>query len=232
MSRVLLALLVFITLTTSAFASEKTGYYASLSAGATFLNGINSDFTFLGTGGLPDVQIHTETDFKTGYNVQGAIGYDFGAIRLESEIRYAQNKIENIYDPVFTAVMVGGNITLVQTGTAKRTTKGESSSTSVMVNAFYDFENKTRFTPHVMLGLGASEVVYDDTYHEYDDKVFAYQLGTGISTAVTEKIALDFAYRYFATENPEFKYSGPGPLPPIKSSYKSHNISVGIRYLF
>ncbi len=232
MSRILLTLLALVALTTPAIASEKTGYYASLSAGVTFLNGINSDFTFLGTGGLPDVQIHTETDFKTGFNTQGAIGYDFGAIRLESEIRYAQNKIENIYDPVFTAVMVGSDITLVQTGTAKRTTKGESSSTSVMVNVFYDFENKTRFTPHVMCGLGASKVVYDDTYHEYDDKVFAYQLGTGISTAVTEKIVLDLAYRYFATEDPEFKYSGPGPVPPMKSSYKSHNLSVGIRYFF
>ena len=233
MSRTLLVSLVLLVLATSAFASENTGYYASLSGGITFLNGINSDVTFLSNDtDIPDLQTRTEADFKTGYNVYGAIGYDFGAIRLESEIRYAKNKIDNIYDPVFSAVKEGDNIFMTQTGTEKRATKGETTSTSIMLNAFYDFENKTRFTPYVMGGLGTSKVTFDDTYHEYDDKVFAYQLGIGISTAITEKIAVDFTYRYFATENPEFNYLGPGPPPLIKSSYKSHNLSVGIRYVF
>jgi opacity protein-like surface antigen len=235
MLRTLLVFLILITITTSALASETKGYYASISADATFLDDTSSNYTLDAFYNIPALSISTKTEYETGYNIAGSLGYDFGSLRVESEFRYAMSKIKTIHDPTFGAVMIDGNIYMVQNGTTKRTTKGDTSSTSLMLNGFYDFENETKFTPHLMCGLGASKIVYDDTYYKYDDYVFAYQFGAGVSTELSNKIILDLSYRYFATEDSELTLSGPGgpgPLQPMEMSYKSNNISLGIRYIF
>jgi len=57
-----------------------------------------------------------------------------------------------------------------------------------------------------------------------DDTVFAYQVGTGVSFAVNEKVSLDLNYRYFATSDPNFE--------GIETEYSSHNVYAGIRVSF
>lgn len=222
-----------------AISLAQQGSYVSLSGGVTFLNDSTSTIEHLSfddpfLAGADFGKFTMEEEFKTGFHISGAIGYDFDPFRLEGELRYTKNKIDKILDPVFTAELSadGSEITLRQSGSTPRDTTGEFTSTSLLINAYYDFKNSSIFTPFVMTGMGLAEITFDDTQNKMQDTVFAYQAGVGISTLLGEKTVLDLSYRYFATEDPEFKQNEPYPLPEMENDYKSHNISLGVRYLF
>ena len=99
-----------------------------------------------------------------------------------------------------------------------------------MVNGYLDFENQTALTPYIGAGVGVAKVSANDisiggvALSDEDDTVFAYQLGVGIGYSVTESLIIDLAYKYFATEDPDFEGT--------KAEYGSHNILFGVRINF
>jgi len=197
--------------------SFAAGPYMSISAGGTWLEdadlGYNDPFL-----------IDDELEFDTGFNVGLAGGYDYGMTRLEAEIAYRMNDVDQINSEGETFSV-----------------DGDISALSFMLNGYLDLVTGSPVTPYIGAGLGVANVaanrvkvnvpgIGELSFIDDDDTVFAYQFSAGIAFALDRSMALDLGYRYFATLEPEFDdelaFGG------LEAEYNSHNVSLGLRINF
>ena len=200
---------LFLILSSSVvFASDGVntqGSYVAARLGACFLN----DAT-LSEEGFP---ITGHIEYDTGIGFEAAMGYDFGMFRAEGEIGYRKNDVDTF--SVLGVSLAGG---------------GDIDTLSFMANGYWEVENQTAFTPYIIVGIGFAKVSANDfsvggiDIGSEDDSVFAYQLGLGLGYSVTKNWIIDIAYKYFATEDPDFEGT--------EAEYDSHNITIGFRYAF
>jgi outer membrane autotransporter protein len=156
-----------------------------------------------------------ELSYDNGWTMGAAVGYRLNNFRVEGEISYQKNDIDETSAMGFSM-----------------DSSGDVSGLSFLVNGYYDFANQTAFTPFLSAGLGYARVEVNDynlagsgfaDFNE-DDSVFAYQFGAGVGYAVNESITIDLKYRYFTTSDPDFDGS--------EAEIASHNILLGLRYSF
>lgn len=191
-----------------AMVSAREGMYISAHGGTAFAS--DSDLT---DSTVPGLVIDMEYD--AGFAVDGAVGYDFGGLRLEGEVALQKHDLDK-------AKYRGVSVDL----------SGEASSLSFLVNGYVDFKNNTPLTPYLTAGLGVASIDVDNlnvvgsgvANTSDDDMVFAYQLGVGVGYGVSESVDLDLRYRYFATTDPEFGST--------TSEFGSHNFLLGLKVSF
>jgi len=144
---------------------------------------------------------------NTGGALGVAVGYDYGNnIRAELEIAYQKNDSSNL--------------------------TGDTSSTALLLNGYYNLTSEGAFTPFMSGGLGFAKVEMNDVNVprsgiprlNNSDTVFAYQLGLGIGYAVNKKVTVDVKYRYFATSDAN--------VDAATAEYRSNNIYIGVRVGF
>jgi len=152
-----------------------------------------------------------EAEFDEGYNVTGAVGYDYGDWRSEMEVTYRNNDLDNV------------------TGLA--TAGGEVQSTAFMVNGYYDIPVNAPVKPYVGAGIGLAHVNAKDltaggvTFADEDDNVFAYQAMAGVEYAMGPQVDLFTEYKYFATEDVDL---GGG----AEMDNDNHTVTAGVKYSF
>lgn len=147
-------------------------------------------------------------------------GLDFGVIRTELEANLLSN-VDKTYDGI----------------------KTELKHRSVFLNAYYDFENKTRFTPYVGAGIGVAflkaersfDTEKDGYMSDSDTKAnFAWQLGAGVSFEATDNLTFDLGYRY--VDNGDVKLSNFAPREGDtfndKIESNANEFYLGMRYSF
>ncbi|WP_417909307.1 outer membrane protein [Candidatus Electronema sp. PJ] len=195
----------------SAAESRIIGPYASVHGGIATLN--NAEATGYGTT--------IEFDTDPGLALTGALGYDFGAnFRMETELGYQQNDIDKI--------------NWKGKGLSKKAS-GDISSTSGLLNGYYDFTNISSVTPFISAGIGLAKVELGDVAiggnnlpGEADGTAMAYQVGGGFSYELNYNLALDLKYRYLAAVDLELDDN----VDTMEFDYSSHNIYGGIRASF
>lgn len=120
----------------------------------------------------------------------------------------------------------------------------ETSVYSAMVNLYYDIDTGTKFTPYVGAGLGYARVESKISLQQQGvsekskDNNLAWQIGAGVSYAMTDNISFDAGYRY--TDYGNVKDSYKMDIPPFKGSFDasskssitSHEFLLGARYAF
>jgi len=173
LTAVIPATFIAIMMSTPAMAQEsedESGVYVSLSGGVEFFT--DSDFLGIqnpeagvpGAAGAPAV---VDVDFETGYNIRGAIGYEFsrGFISflkpsVELEVGYAEADVSS-------GVFNGGN----------QSFGGDINVVTVQANYNSDiiFSDKQKITPYFGGGLGIGVV----------DTNIVYFPNNGIATAPT-----------------------------------------------
>ena len=209
MKKVLCTSLVAASFVFAATAYSADGVYVGANVGMALAE--DSD---VGIEGDP---FELSTEFDSGLAVAGAIGYRMGNLRMEAEVGYQENDLEE-----WSALGVGIPLS------------GDMNATSFLANGYYDFANSSRFTPFVTAGLGVARVEINDLYipgsgllpASDDDTVFAWQVGAGVSYAVNTNFDLELKYRFFMTDDLEFSDG------VYVDSPSSHNIYVGMRYTF
>ncbi len=114
-------------------------------------------------------------------------------------------------------------------------TKIKAENNSVFINAYYDINTGTKFTPYVGGGLGIAKLkakltvpTTSESYSKSSDE-FSWQLGAGVSYAATNNLSIDLGYRY----------ADYGSFAVVKGSTFSHKIEprsnefyLGIKYAF
>ena len=121
----------------------------------------------------------------------------------------------------------------------------ETSVYSAMVNMYYDIDTGTKFTPYVGAGIGYAKVKTKASLPEFgiseksDDNNLAWQVGAGVSYAMTENISFDVGYRYtdYGSVKDSFeKDNVQGFRATFNANSKydvtSHEFLLGARYAF
>jgi opacity protein-like surface antigen len=152
-------------------------------------------------------------EWDGGFGIGLSLGTMMDAFRIEGELEYRSADMETM---AAEGVSVGGEI----------------KTWSLLANAYYDFNTGSAIKPYVGAGLGFAQHSFelnavidgDALSGEDDDTVFAYQATLGLGWAASDALDVDFAYRYFATADPD--YDG------VEAEYASHNLSVGMRVKF
>jgi len=188
-------LFLFLFFTSSASANN---WYASGSVGLNTLGDSEPDLTVYGS------TFPVKMDFDTGVNFGGALGYKFRKIRMEFEISFRSNDINN-FEAIGTTFVVPLDI----------------SSTTYLLNSFYDFESQGKFTPYIGAGLGFSNIDFSGL----DDTVFAFKLIGGGSYKINSNLDLTAEYSYLGAQDADLDFF-------TGVSYDTHNFNVGFRYSF
>jgi OOP family OmpA-OmpF porin len=196
--------------------ADGAGVYLSVAAGPTYLVGKNLD----GSANL-------EPDYSIGYTAGGALGYELPVlpVRLEAEVMYRRNDLDQISDSSGT----------ILPGTGKFTGNGSVSVLSAMANGYVFLPVAFGFEPYVGAGVGyalldvnglssAGVSLVDDTVDAY-----AYQAIAGIEfDFIPGPIDLGLEYRYFALSKERVS----GSAGSFDFNYQSHSIMARLRYSF
>ncbi len=216
---------VTVFLISLAFTTQGTaqGWYVSGNIGASTLN---NSLLEERAGGLSATG---ELEFDRGIAVAGAVGYQTGSWRIEGELSYRENDIDQL---TVDSLNVGG-ITLIGLGTFS--VDGEFEKFGIMGNVWYDASMGQDWIGSFGAGLGTARIGAEIkniggaaiTFDE-DDWVFAYQFGAGIGYKVSANATVSLDYRLFGTSDPEFETAG----VTNEVEYLNHSIMAGVRYRF
>lgn len=243
MKRTLLAAIIF----TSSFAYADTGFYTSLKLGASDTKFENNKNFLYNSEAERTVTKNKDTSENVHPNVSAAIGFDFSKISnldVRTELEYAY-KDKAKYNPNISSISAGGRVRVPPTN-IRSPFVNEISNQSLMINAYYDFKNTSKFTPYLSAGAGISRVKnntsslldedrFDEPKTNFSDtsNSFTWSAGAGVSYKMTENLALDLAYRYVDVGEIEFKNVVAENIT-LKNTADlvSHDYSLGIRYKF
>ena len=177
---IVMAVFALVFITTSAHAADK-GMYFSGNVGLSILSDADND----------QAGTVLESSYDLGFNVGGAVGYDFGNVRAEGELAYHRNDVDEVQGTgIFAFPPVPGD--------------GSASAISFMVNGYYDFHiDNSAWVPYLGVGIGFANVDWDVSAsgtQRVDDSatVFAYQFMTGLGFNINPTTTLTAGYRYFA----------------------------------
>ena len=168
------------------------------------LTGSIDTFEDLTLTGKVDTSVPSGTSIEkeTGLGFNHAIGYQFkNSFSTELEFSY---KAGDFGPGLFGAV----------------------SSNSFLINGIYSFNIREFYTPYVGYGIGyAFHEANIDGYGDRADATLAYQLKIGVDMELSRKLSLLLGYRYFTTNNPEFKGY-------FTAESSSHGIEAGVKFHF
>jgi opacity protein-like surface antigen len=151
-----------------------------------------------------------ELSFDTGVGISAASGVATDILRVEGELSYRKNDLDEI--------------SFSNTIPASLSINGEVEAISLLANVYKDIDTNTMITPFIGLGVGFSRLDGEIEGISEDDMVFAYQLILGAGFEVSESTSIDVSYRYFATADPDFNGT--------ELEYASHNVMLGVRFGF
>ena len=108
-------------------------------------------------------------------------------------------------------------------------------SQSLMLNAYYDIDTGTKFTPYVGAGIGYSKLkasytlTAENATLSESDYQFTWPAGVGVAYAVNDNLSLDLGYRYVDMGNVKKNYE---PGSSYKFDVDANEFMLGARYTF
>ncbi|GAA4641940.1 hypothetical protein GCM10023115_02660 [Pontixanthobacter gangjinensis] len=142
-------------------------------------------------------------DTQEGYDFGGAVGYDFGAFRLEAETSYREGDIDNL-----SADSIG--LPRVNTVTPPGTypAAGDVNVLSFMVNGLFDFGDDDGLQGFAGGGVGVARTDAQacanpracDAFND-SDTGFAWQVLAGVRAPLSDSWDVGLRYRLFTAES-------------------------------
>ena len=163
-----------------------------------------------------------------------AAGISNGAIRAELE--WHRN----------TAAKLSSNNAVIWAGDPENEShKTKIKTDAILLNAYYDFDTASAFTPYIGAGIGYGKTkianANGDNYGWFRKNTFshtniAWQIGAGIAYALNDNVSVDVGYRYIDYGKFDIKKTGRayGSNYRQRDSYQAteNELYAGIRYSF
>ena len=191
-------------------------------------------------GYLPEYQgiSDAELGFGSGLTLLGALGCDYGDYRVEGELGYQSNDVDELTANVYCRqgeadldIDLEGDVTIL----------------SLLMNGYYDIHLGGGVELSPTVGVGVAQVSMDDVSVnsatltcpdgdsspvdlgddeslDINEVTFAYQAGIGVGIPVADNIMLDARYRYFATTD--------FTILVANTNLESHSGLLGLRVMF
>lgn len=206
--------LVSTALATPALARDNA-WYVGIEGGGMIVEDIDYD--------VNTVPNAVTVDSKTGYDVDGKIGYDFGPFRAEGEVAYKRATVSGLRDNVRALDFDG---------------KGSHSALSFMLNGLLDFGNDDGWQASIGGGAGIARVrashvreasLTPDLVSDSDSK-FAWQALAEVRRALSANVDVGLKYRFFNVDNAKLALAdGSGTT---KNDFRSHSLLASLIYNF
>ncbi|WP_158966729.1 outer membrane protein [Paraglaciecola sp. L3A3] len=198
-----LAISIALTLTAPSIVQAE-GFYGTAQLGAS--QQINDSQAY---GNNIAVDPDFPAEFDAGNGIVGSIGVGYvinQQFRVEARLGYRESSFDQ-----------------QQFGTGEREGEeyildGEIESTTLTIEAFYDFVNNSAFTPYIKAGLGIADNSYSaklggagvagfdafdgaadgfyDAYADDDSTEFSWNLGLGVNYKITDNTGIYAEYQY------------------------------------
>ena len=242
MKRIIGALLLVGVMLTPAIASagEQIGVYVApkFVYGVTQMNSIKMHWSDNSYGDSGSERIGSKTDDVFGGSI--AIGYDFDkkfGLPVRAELEYAGfSKAE-------------GKRTY-HDGIVKETLKQTFGIQTLFLNAYWDINTGTAFTPYIGTGLGMGFIntkgsskgldttnptdSWSDSTGSKNVTNFAWNVGAGLGYDLTENWTLDVGYRFVglgSVKTKSYNDEDTSYYGKTNNLYQ-HQVAVGVRYTF
>jgi OmpA-OmpF porin, OOP family len=219
----IIAVLASTAMATPALARNDS-WYIGLEGGPQIVEKLNLD---IGT-----VRNAQSAKQRVGYDVDGIVGYDFGAFRLEAEVAYKESRLRNLISTV--PVPVEGNA-FAPAGTYSNPA-GRTSALSFMLNGLLDFGDDDSVQGFVGGGIGVARVKLSDYrlrngagFLNDSDTGFAYQGLAGVRAPISDNVDIGLKYRFFTVDNVDL-VDRVGRATSTR--YRSHSILGSLIYNF
>lgn len=229
MNRLVLASAIALGAATPSLAEEapspKKGFYATVGLGAARTGDVGVTDSDLDAAFGAAVKGEIKVD--TGFSGDLGVGYDFGKFRTELTYVRTTGSLDSVKGTS------GAN-----SGTISATS--DVSTDSLFVSGYFDFANKSKWTPYVGAGIGYTKLkadpnvvsvtfggtTYTGTLTERgNEDLFGYQAKVGVSYAATPALSVYVEGTYQGTEgftNASTKYEG----------LDTFGGKIGVRYYF
>jgi OmpA-OmpF porin, OOP family len=219
------AILASSALSAPAFAKDDF-WYVSLQGGPSLFENQNHRVV---TDGVPGATAAVTTNSKTGFNVAGELGYDFGLFRSGFELGYQRAGLGDVNNIVgIPAVGVGG---------VNNLTTGNANVLSFMLNGLFDFGNSDSWTGSLGGGVGVAQYKASKfstgtlaPFLDDSDTGFAWQALASIRKAISDNVDLNLGYKYFNI--PKINTVALGGAAPLRTKLATHNLMLGFTYNF
>lgn len=185
-------------------------------------------------------EVDYDVSFDMGWSVGGAVGYRFGAVRVEAEGSYFSANLNK---------HAGRDI-----DQDKFETQPSMSVLALMANGWYDVDTGTIFSPFIGIGVGglqgtSSQGVEKNAPDDFETVEhsgwgFAYQAGAGGAVEVTDGLSIRLGYRLFGTLETTYtaklEATGPAGADTIADTIVQglafpllvHRVELGLSYQF
>jgi opacity protein-like surface antigen len=213
-------------------AETTNGWYVSLAPEVVFGYDIDTDggnvaVPLIPAPGLPPVGITTvpldaSLDTDTGFGIGGAVGYRFDNARVEFEVGYNNNNVDNI---------VVNDI--------EASADGDIGNWKFLINGYYDFPTDSRFSPYVGGGAGLAILSANDVSASLppfgavsiDDSnsSFIFQFKAGAGYDITDELTAFLGYRLMGIPGQSFEVLG---TDLDADTLFIHSLQLGARYEF
>lgn len=228
-----------------AIANDINPYFKLMLTGSVVNNDLNvvSDYSFGGvTHYINTMSDDTHSDFAFGVNTGFGVKTDLpcgGALRMDLTFDWTADATDN-NDFDFA-------VKTPYTHNFETTT----SMYDIMLNMYYDFTNRSPFTPFIMAGLGYGHMKIEtlttgtikspgDLNIATDMKSdnFIWNIGAGVSYRMSDNISIDLMYRYtdYQDTNKNMSLMVPGLGAPMMVDadfdVSKHEFMLGMRYAF
>lgn len=143
-----------------------------------------------------------EVDLETGWLATAALGSEFRGVRVEAEVVYSKNDVdEEGFDDVSVEHL------------------------GLLANVIYDIPMEGRFRPYVGAGVGIGNTQVELGDDDADDTGLAWQVRAGAVFGAEEGVQWDVGYRYLNLA--DFEYSVEGAS--LEAEAGVHALTVGVR---
>ncbi|WP_374944258.1 OmpA family protein [Sphingomonas sp.] len=213
-------------LATPALAKDKA-WYVGVEGGAMIVEDIDYDIGAANNAG--------SVDHDYGFDVDGTIGYDFGAFRLETEVGYRRATVDGYRSTVTTPITTGAGARFDAPRGPYNYAGGTTSALSFMLNGLLDFGDDDGIQGFVGGGVGVARVKANyglnrnSDFLDDSDTVFAYQGLAGVRAPLTKNVDATLKYRYFNADNVKLVDAS---NRTFDGRYRSHSILGGLTFNF
>ncbi|ENZ83384.1 hypothetical protein OR37_00684 [Caulobacter vibrioides OR37] len=237
----------------SGVSAQETGWYGAVDLGYHWPQAIKSESEV----NAPDGD-HYHWAWKSKDDWAGFVrlGYQFDPHwRAEVEGGYRPGDLKAVHGPgVRTPVgLCTPGVTRTAASAVCGAPDGSIESWTLMANVLYDFAPNSWINPFVGVGVGinrldvkalgqfsnvgaisATNAAIQNLSVDDNDMAVAYQAIAGASIKASDKLKIDFTYRYISGADHSWQTTGSGALAPgaFTGEYKDQSLTVGLRYSF
>jgi len=216
-------------LATPAFARDNQ-WYVGVEGGAMIVEDIDFDVTTAAGTRLANA---ATGDHDYGYDIGGNVGYDFGALRVETEVSYRRARVDSFSSTARIPTGIGAGT--VAAGTYDGA-GGSTSALSFMVNGLLDFGEDDGIQGFVGGGVGVARVKASNyslnrraAFLEDSDTNFAWQGLAGIRAPLSDRVDATLKYRFFNADNVRLVDVA---NRQFEGRFRSHSVLGGVTFNF